>query len=61
LSADGELIPFGRPSDKRLDKANTGRTCAEDGCDTVLSRYNKADRCGVHEPARVAPPTRKSK
>jgi hypothetical protein len=61
MNADRELIPFGRPSTKRLDSEDTGRTCAEDGCDTVLSRYNKTNRCGVHEATRDAPPTRKSK
>jgi len=55
MSADREVTPFGRPSGKRLDRAGAGRTCAEDGCDTVLSRYNKTDRCGVHEPTQVHP------
>ena len=59
MSVDRELIPFGRPSNKRLDSANTGRTCAHDGCDTVLSRYNKTEKCGVHEPTQ--PPSRRSK
>jgi hypothetical protein len=46
------MTSFGRPSNKRLDSAPAGRTCAEDNCETVLSRYNKTDRCGVHEPTR---------
>lgn len=25
-----------------------GRVCAHDECDTVLSRYNRDDRCAVH-------------
>jgi hypothetical protein len=29
-----------------------GRVCEEDGCDTVLSRYNARARCWQHELAR---------
>jgi hypothetical protein len=25
------------------------QTCAEPGCDAVLSQYNPADRCAVHD------------
>lgn len=35
----------------RPPKAIEGtRLCAEDGCDTVLSRYNKRTTCSVHTP-----------
>ena len=27
-----------------------GRVCAEDGCDIVVSRYNRADTCFQHRP-----------
>jgi hypothetical protein len=47
------LTSYGRPSNKRLDTAKAGRTCAEDKCETVLSRYNKTERCGVHETTYV--------
>jgi hypothetical protein len=52
---------FGRSSAKRLDTAEAGRTCAQDGCETVLSRYNKTERCGVHEPTHVVSTTRQFK
>jgi hypothetical protein len=29
-----------------------GRVCAQPGCETKLSRYNKADMCWQHEPVR---------
>lgn len=37
-----------------LDQAR-GRECAEPGCTTRLSTYNKGDRCGVHD-SLVKPP-----
>jgi hypothetical protein len=54
-------MSLGRPSNKRLDTAEAGRTCAEDNCETILSRYNKTDRCGVHDPTLAAPAMRNSK
>lgn len=30
------------------------RRCAEEGCGTILSRYNKGNRCGQHEGLRTA-------
>ena len=39
-----------------LPRANrvfsTGRVCAEDGCETRLSMYNKSKLCWQHEPLR---------
>lgn len=32
-----------------------GRECAEPGCTTRLSAYNKNDRCGVHDSLIVPP------
>lgn len=29
-----------------------GRACAEDGCTTTLSIYNKSKHCWAHEPVR---------
>jgi hypothetical protein len=60
MSDARSLSAFGRPSKKRLDNAEAGRTCAEENCETVLSRYNKTDKCGVHEPTQMVLPTRKS-
>ena len=60
MSPERELSRFGRPAGKRLDAVDAGRTCAEDGCDTVLSRYNKTQKCSVHE-ANPVPPARRSK
>jgi len=31
----------------------TGRTCAVDGCRTILSTYNPSAYCSVHEPQHV--------
>ena len=31
----------------------TGRTCAADGCLTILSTYNPSAFCSVHEPQRL--------
>ena len=61
MTEDRALSPFGRPSKERRDSAAAGRTCAEDKCETVLSRYNNTELCGVHEPRRMVPATRKSK
>jgi hypothetical protein len=33
-------------------RGKPGRICAEEGCDTRLSIYNRATRCWQHEPAR---------
>jgi hypothetical protein len=49
MSEVRRLMSFGGPSNKRLDTAEAGRTCAEDNCETILSRYNTTDRCSVHE------------
>jgi hypothetical protein len=46
---DRRVSPFGRPSDKRLDREKAARICVEDGCDTLLNRYNNTNRCGIHE------------
>jgi hypothetical protein len=40
-------------SGRRANRRGTpGRVCAEEGCDTRLSIYNRATRCWQHEPAR---------
>jgi hypothetical protein len=45
----GTTTPAGRRATRR---SAAGRICAEDGCDTRLSIYNRAIRCWQHEPAR---------
>lgn len=47
--ADREAIP--RKIRGHIEAYGQGRTCAEPGCDTALSRYNKAARCWTHAQA----------
>ena len=35
---------------RRPKQYNPGRVCQDEGCDTVLSRYNRADACYKHRP-----------
>jgi hypothetical protein len=30
-----------------------GRVCAAEGCDTVLSQYNRRDRCWAHAEMKI--------
>lgn len=39
-------------SGRRPRTVERERTCREEGCDTVLSRYNQGDACSVHAPVR---------
>ncbi len=39
-----------RPLPRRNRTFPAGRVCAAPGCGTVLSIYNKWDRCWQHEP-----------
>lgn len=32
--------------------ADTGRVCTFDGCDTILSKYNRQDFCNQHRPVK---------
>ena len=37
----------------RAPKAHSeNRVCASEGCETLLSRYNKRDHCYAHAPTR---------
>ena len=36
----------------RVDRFGAGRVCVFDGCSTVLSFYNPADRCWTHTESR---------
>jgi hypothetical protein len=44
---------MGSPKKKRPDPDEAARICAEVDCGTVLSRFNKTELCGVHEPERT--------
>ncbi len=35
---------------RRPQQHGIGRVCEHPGCETVLSRYNRRDLCGVHAP-----------
>jgi hypothetical protein len=50
----------GRPRDRRGTES-ASRTCAHEGCATILSRYNKTTLCGVHEPSRTLAATRRNR
>lgn len=39
--------PMGRPG-RPSRQYSAGRVCAQDGCGTVLSVYNRSDRCALH-------------
>jgi hypothetical protein len=44
---------FGAPARGKgaTSRAARGRVCEEPGCDTILSTYNSARTCWMHEPA----------
>jgi len=42
--------PRGRS--RRPKTADAGRVCTTDGCETVLSQYNRADFCNRHKPVK---------
>lgn len=48
INADN--VRFGAPDRGKgaSSRAIKGRLCAEPGCATVLSTYNRADRCFLH-------------
>jgi hypothetical protein len=43
---------FGPPDrgKKAADRPPQGRMCEQQGCETLLSTYNAADRCWLHAP-----------
>jgi hypothetical protein len=48
--ASSGRVQFGVPSKGKSMKVSTaGRVCQSDGCTTVLSIYNQAPDCSVHE------------
>ena len=50
-----------RPLPQPNKQYTTGRTCAEPGCETRLSRYNKWQYCWQHEPVHAYVPRGKRK
>jgi hypothetical protein len=52
--SDSQMIRGSRP--KELPRPNRtygdGRVCAEEGCDTRISVYNRSNYCWVHAPVR---------
>jgi hypothetical protein len=42
--------PRGRS--RRPKTADEGRVCSADDCDTILSRYNRAEHCNTHKPVK---------
>jgi hypothetical protein len=48
--ANSGRVQFGLPSKGKTPKvATSGRVCQSDGCTTVLSIYNQALDCALHE------------
>lgn len=47
-----EIITGSRPRGRtrRPRTGLEGRVCASERCDTILSRYNRADFCNGHKP-----------
>lgn len=46
-------IPRGFSWDEKPKQAAAGRPCAEDGCITKISIYNRAKKCWLHSPDEV--------
>lgn len=42
--------PRGRS--RRPKTADEGRVCGDESCDTILSRYNRAEFCNTHKPVK---------
>lgn len=50
MAANSGRVQFGLPTKgKSLKVSARGRVCQSDGCTTVLSIYNQAPDCSVHE------------
>ncbi|MDJ0952080.1 MAG: hypothetical protein QNJ81_00245 [Acidimicrobiia bacterium] len=41
-----------RPRSRRPKQYASNRVCAQEGCDTLISRYNAKDFCHGHAPKR---------
>lgn len=54
MAASSTSRGVGKASD-RVPAYGGGRVCEEPGCDTVLSTYNPASYCALHDPAHPAP------
>lgn len=58
LSLKGESI---RTLPRKNRRWATGRVCAEEGCVTRLSTYNRSKYCWAHEPIRYYVPRGRKK
>jgi hypothetical protein len=49
-----EIMRASRPQgrSRRPKTYAAGRVCAAEGCDTILSRYNRAEYCNTHKPVK---------
>ena len=45
----GSRIEYGSQTKGKTHRADRGRVCSTEGCATVLSVYNDAPQCAVHE------------
>lgn len=50
VGLSGHIVTPMPPWEKRPKPRPAGRVCAEDGCFTRLSIYNKAEVCFQHQP-----------
>lgn len=49
-AGEGHAARASGPSNvKPSETHGTGRVCADDDCSTILSRYNPAEQCAVHD------------
>ena len=49
-----DILRASRPKgrSRRPKTADLGRVCGTEGCDTILSQYNRADYCNRHKPVK---------
>ncbi len=58
LSLRGATV---QPLPRRNRQWKAGRRCAEPGCETTLSIYNKSKYCWTHDPVRYYVPRGRKK
>lgn len=51
MSTGVRAHPLGGGPQRKVRTFPTGRVCAQPRCQTVISRYNRADYCFGHAPA----------
>jgi len=49
-----DILRASRPKgrSRRPKTAESGRVCGTNGCETVLSQYNRAEYCNQHKPVK---------